>query len=259
MISVVDRASIRFITLSRPERLNALDDEALAELRKLLTQTAAARVRCVVLQGSGPHFCVGRDLRSAAQGEDAEQVLLEQVNPVILALHDLPQPTIAAVRGHAMGIGLGLALACDIVIAAEDARFSSPFAKLGAVLDSGATKFLLDRVGLPVVADMVFAARTVAAAEALALGLLSRVVATAELEAQAEAVAARVAEGPAHAFRLQKTLLRQGASHAVEDVLRQEAHAQGVLARGDEYAEGMRAFREKRAPRFGPLVQADQP
>ncbi|MCR5879633.1 enoyl-CoA hydratase/isomerase family protein [Phenylobacterium sp. J367] len=239
------------IRLARPEKMNALADGDCRALVRLLEDAAGdPAVRCVLITGSGRAFCAGRDISSATAGEDASTILTEVVNPLLQILHDLPQPTIAAVNGAAMGIGLGLALACDIVFAAESARFSSPFARLGAALDSGGHYFLPRRLTPGRTLEMIYTGDVIEGPEALRLGLVDRLTPDRLLEPATEALARRIVEGPQAAFRAQKALIRASETLGLAGVLAEEARIQGELARTSDYAEGVAAFQARRAPQF---------
>lgn len=239
------------IRLAKPEKMNALTEADMDRLAQVFARAAGdANVRCLLLIGLGRAFCAGRDISSAGAGEDAALILRRHVNPMLLALHELPQPTIAAVNGAAMGVGLGLALACDIVYAGESAKFSSPFARLGAALDSGGHYFLPRRLSPGRAMEMIYTGDVIDGAEAVRLGLADRLAPDGVLQAAAVALARRVADGPQAAFQAQKALLGRAGSLSLSEVLEREAELQGDLARTPEYAEGIAAFQARRPPRF---------
>jgi 2-(1,2-epoxy-1,2-dihydrophenyl)acetyl-CoA isomerase len=169
---------------------------------------------------------------------------------MLLSLHEHPKPTIAAVNGAAMGIGLGMALGCDIVFAGENALFSSPFAKIGGALDSGGHYYLPRRLSPGRVFEMIYTADTIAGAEAVRLGLADRLAPDGVLLGAVSTLARRIADGPQAAFRGQKAILRRIDALSLTEVLAEEAKLQGSLSSTPEYAEGIRAFREKRPPNF---------
>lgn len=240
-----------WVTLAKPEKLNALTEADAGELTALLEHVSSDEtVRCLVLTGAGRGFCAGRDISGAREGEDAGEILTGAVNPLIQRLYELPQPTIAAVNGAAMGVGLGLALACDIVLAGESARFSSPFARLGAALDSGGHFFLPRRLPRGRVHEMVYTGEAIDGAEAVRLGLADRLAPDSVLLSTAEDLARRIADGPQDSLRSQKALLRASERYDLSEVLRQEAALQGRLAKTADYAEGVAAFQARRPPVF---------
>jgi 2-(1,2-epoxy-1,2-dihydrophenyl)acetyl-CoA isomerase len=241
------------LTLDRPAALNSLTIPVKVALREALEGLAANHsVRAVILTGAGRAFCAGQDL---AEREEPDAVpldveLRERYNPIIRALRSMGQPVIAAVNGVAAGAGASLAFACDIRIAAEEARFVLAFGRIGLVPDSGATWFLPRLVGPAKAAELALVGDTVDAAEALRIGLVSQVVPADRLPAEARALADRVAEGAPLALALTKEALQRSATITLDDALDGEAKLQGIAGASADHAEGLAAFREKRAPRF---------
>ena len=147
-VDLTIESGVAEIVFNRPAKMNAFDDPMVAEMNARLVKAATAGVRALLIRGEGPAFSAGRDLAGAEPGkEDAETILKTVFNPVIQTIADFPAPTFAAVHGPCLGVGLGIALACDIVYVADDAKVGSPFARIGAVLDSGAHAFLVERIG----------------------------------------------------------------------------------------------------------------
>lgn len=239
------------LRLDRPEKMNAVTPEMTAALGKAIERAAEdTDVRCVLLSAAGRAFCAGRDLESATPGEDAERILADEMNPVIAALYALAKPTVAAVNGAAMGFGLGIALACDVVLAARSARFGVPFAKLGAALDCGGHWLLSQRLPAGRVLEMIYSAAPVGGEMAVQIGLAERCWPDESLYEEGRRFARLCADGPSEAFRGQKRLLRSVASRSLEAVLADEARLQGELARTADYKEGVEAFKQRRAPVF---------
>ncbi|MGD9941990.1 MAG: enoyl-CoA hydratase/isomerase family protein [Burkholderiaceae bacterium] len=239
------------LRLDRPDKMNAVTPGMVAALRSAIDAAAVdAAVRCVLLTAAGRAFCAGRDLSGASGGEDAERILAREMNPVVAALFALPKPTVAAVNGAAMGFGLGLALACDVVYAGASARFGVPFARLGAALDSGGHWLLPRRLPPGRVLEMIFSAEPVDGATAERIGLAERCLPDESLREQARRFAQRCADGPAHAFARQKALLRSAPTLGLDEVLAAEARLQGELAQTADYREGIEAFQQRRAPVF---------
>lgn len=239
------------LRLDRPEKFNAVTPAMTQAIGAAVADaTSDSSIRCLLVTGSGRGFCAGRDLSSAAPGEDAREILATQMNPVIAALYECPKPTIAAVNGAAMGFGLGLALACDIVYAGHSARFAVPFARLGAALDSGGHYLLRSRLPAGRVLQMIYTAESVDGQAAAAIGLADRCCPDTELKAAAMALARTCADGPAQALQRQKALLRQAATLGLRDVLDAEAQLQGELALTADYREGVAAFQAKRKAVF---------
>jgi 2-(1,2-epoxy-1,2-dihydrophenyl)acetyl-CoA isomerase len=241
------------ITLDRPEALNALTVPVKVALREALERLAVDRaVRAVILTGAGRAFCAGQDL-AEREGPDAAPLdveLRERYNPIVLALRAMGQPVIAAINGVAAGAGASIAFACDLRIAAEDARFVLAFGRIGLVPDSGATWFLPRLIGQARAAELALVGDPISADEALRIGLVSRVVPNDELLTEARALADRIATGAPMAVALTKGALERAASTDLETALEGEAKLQGIAGASADHAEGLAAFREKRAPRF---------
>lgn len=239
------------VRLTRPDKMNALTMVEISALRRVFLDSYADDVvRCIVVTGAGRAFCAGRDLADALPNEDGQALLAGHINPMLLSLHEHPKPTIAAVNGAAMGIGLGLALACDIVFAGESALFSSPFAKIGGALDSGGHYYLPRRLSPGRVFEMIYTANRVGGAEAARLGLADLLAPDDGLQSAVSKLARQIAAGPQLAFRGQKAILRRIDALSLSEVMDEEASLQGSLSSTPEYAEGLRAFREKRPANF---------
>lgn len=249
MVTLDDR--VLAIRLNRPDRLNAVTAAMLTDIAQGLERAEKeSEVRCVLLCASGRGFCAGRDLSDAQAGEDAASILAETMNPLIQSLYGLRMPTVAAVNGVAMGFGLGLALACDLVLASRSAKFGVPFARLGGALDCGGHYFLSRRVGANNAMDMIYTAEPVDGQRALAMGLAQRCYDDADLASLSWNIARRLAAGPSGALMRQKQLIRDAARLELPQVLDLEAKLQGDLALTDDYREGLAAFVQKREPRF---------
>lgn len=239
------------IVLNRPDKLNAINRQMIRELHEVLSAAAESEARAVLLRGEGRAFSAGRDLSEAdPANEDAAEVLRNDFAPLMTRIYEFPAPTIAAVQGACMGGGLGLAFACDIVIAAADAQICSPFGRLGAVLDSGGHFHFLHLLGRHLAFELIYTGRRLSGREAAERGLVNRAVAPAELAETARKLALEIAAGPTAAFRLSKHILLKTIGGTWADVLEAEAMAQGDASRTDDYHDGMRAFIEKRAPSF---------
>jgi len=242
------------ITLNRPEVRNALDMTMRRDLEATLTGLDGdAGVRVVVVRGAGEHFCAGGDVKlmrdnpmTAAEGQSR----VEAINRVIMALARFRTPTIAMVDGVAVGAGCNLALACDLVLASDRARFGESFARIGLIPDAGGTYFLPRRVGLARAKELVFTAEIVDAREAERIGLVNRVVPAPDLEAEVYALARRIADGPPQVLAAAKALLDHAPGLDLESALHWEALTQGTMIAAADHREGLRAFFEKRPPRF---------
>ncbi len=241
------------LVLHRPAQLNAMTPEMVDEIRAAVASAATDGSRVLLISAAGRGFCAGRDIAGAEPGqEDGGEVLAGIFNPLMQQVADLPFPTIAAVQGACLGTGLGLALACDVVLAADNAKFGSPFGKIGAVFDSGGHKVFVERLGTAVTFDLIYSGRFLSGAEAAAVGLVSRVVPADELLDTATAYAAGLAAGPVLAFAESKRIVREVADtpSSLAKVLDLEAQAQSRASRTADYVEGFTAFLERRAPVF---------
>jgi 2-(1,2-epoxy-1,2-dihydrophenyl)acetyl-CoA isomerase len=250
-IRVEVASGVATFTLNRPDSLNALNatmrSELLAALKAVRRDDAA---RAVVLTGEGRGFCSGADLQGGSGEREFRRVLTTEYNPLIAAIRDLPKPVIAAVNGVAAGAGVSLALACDLVWAAEEARFIQAFVKIGLVPDSGSTRTLVRALGRHRAAELIFTGEPLSAAEAHAAGLVNRVVPGAELAAAVATLAAALAAGPTRAIGFAKRLINQAEDDSLEASLAMEAGLQELAGRTEDHAEGVAAFGEKREPRF---------
>ncbi len=251
---------VAHVTLNRPEAFNALDLATISRLNEIVETAAADHVRAVLLTGSGPAFCAGGDIKTmltatgeVGRGPEASQAFAEGVGELHRALHGLhrlPKPVIAAVNGAAAGGGVGLMLAADIAWAASSASFTLAFTGIGASPDSGTTFHLPRAVGPKLAAELFFTSRQLSADEALAVGLVSRVLPDDELLPACRKLAARLARGPALAYARVKSLLRSSLASDLETQLESEAREIGNSATTEDFAEGLAAFVQKRRPEF---------
>ena len=240
------------LVLNRPERRNALDGPSRAMLGSALDELEKNPPRALLLRGEGKGFCAGRDLSDAEPLTEDGEAILREMNPLITRLHGLRCPTVAAVQGAALGFGLGLALACDLLVVGEGAKIGSPFAAIGAVLDSGSHQVLCSRIGPARTLELVYTGRFLSAAETVEWGIANAVHPDDELLDSARSLVARIAAGPTTTFLLSKDLVARiaGEGLSLDEVLHAEAAAQGAASRTSDYAEGMTAFLEKRKPAF---------
>jgi enoyl-CoA hydratase/carnithine racemase len=241
------------IVLNRPDKMNALNDAMVAELNECLERAASQGVRALMIRGQGASFCAGRDLADADPGnEDAEAIIESVFNPLIKRIVAFPAPTFAAVHGACLGVGLGLALGCDVAYVADDAKLGSPFARIGAVLDSGGHSFFVSRLGTHRALELIYTGRLLSGTEAAQWGLVNRNLPKEALVEETRKVAAQVAQGPTAAFMQSKRLVRRIDEEGMGlfAVLKCEAQAQGAAGRTADYKEGITAFQQKRAPKF---------
>lgn len=257
MIELIIENGVAEIVLNAPEKLNSLDEDALAELSDAYDDAASAaadgRVRALLLRGEGRAFCAGRDISGVEpETDDAVAYLDGLVTPLLKKMSAFPAPTFAAAHGACLGVGLGLLIATDVVYVADSAKIGSPFAKLGATLDSGGHWLFTERLGAHRTLDLIYTADLMSGADAVASGLFSRAFPAEELLRATRATVERVAQGATGAFRASKELVasirdrRLGLWESVGD----ENAAQGQLCSSADYAEGFRAFQEKRMPVF---------
>ena len=250
-----ERDGVARLTLNRPERLNSFNGAMHAEVRDALAHIAAGASRVLVLTGAGRGFCAGQDLgdRQVAAGgarPDLGESIERNYKPLVLALTTLPVPTIAAVNGVAAGAGASLALACDLVVAAKSASFIQAFSRLGLVPDSGATWFLPRLVGTARALGLAMLAERLPAEDAARWGLIWRCVEDAEFQAAVDRLAGELAAAPTRGLVRTREAMHGSATCPLAAQLDVERDLQRELGYTDDYAEGVAAFAEKRAPRF---------
>ncbi|WP_280382642.1 enoyl-CoA hydratase/isomerase family protein [Nocardia wallacei] len=241
------------LTLNRPHRKNAVTRDLWAALGDTFHQVAHGRgVRAVVLTGAGGAFCSGADISDAAGVDEFPDPSREMraINETVQQLHDLPVPTIAKVRGVAAGAGWNLALGCDLVVAAPDARFCQIFARRALSLDCGGSWLLPKLVGLQQAKRLALLADMIGAEEAHSLGLVTWVQPDDTLDKFVDELAARLAAGPPMALAQTKALLNDGTDRTLREALANEAKAQAINLSGADVIEAFAAFAEKREPVF---------
>ena len=244
---------VAHIVLDNPAKLNALDEAALRELDAAYAEAEASGVRALVLRGEGRAFCAGRDISGVdPRDDDVMGYLAGVVTPLLKRMSAFPAPTFAAAHGACLGVGLGLLIATDVVYVAESAKIGSPFAALGATLDSGGHALFYERLGAHRTLDLIYTGRLMTGAEAVTAGLFSRVFPDEELTAATIEAAERAARGATQAFRASKELVRQLRDERLGlwESMDAENAAQAALCDTADYREGFAAFQEKRAPKF---------
>lgn len=243
--------AVATITLARPDSLNALNAELRHELGAALRAVAREDdVRAVVLTGDGRGFCAGADLRGGEAEREFRRVLTDEYNPIVTAIRELPKPVIASVNGVAAGAGVSLALACDLVYAAEEARFIWAFVRIGLVPDAGSTRTLVRTLGRHRAAQLIFGGEPLGAVEARAAGLVNVVVPAARLADTVRAAALVLAAAPTRAIALAKRAIGHAEDAGLAASLAYEAGLQELAGRTADHAEGIAAFTERREPRF---------
>lgn len=250
--------AVAWIRLNRPERLNAMTEQL---AREAVAALGVARedpgIRCVVVTGEGRGFCAGQDLTEfrgelerGAPTRDIAEHLRRGYNRLVTALVELPKPVVAGVNGVAAGAGLSLALACDVRIASDAATFTQAFVKVGLVPDSGGNWLLPRAVGFAKALELSITGDRIDAAEALRVGLVNRVVPADRFPEELASYAGNLASLPTRAIGATKRLLTEAAASTLAEVLEREAVAQAQQAGTEDFLEGVRAFIEKRPPRF---------
>jgi 2-(1,2-epoxy-1,2-dihydrophenyl)acetyl-CoA isomerase len=242
------------LTLNRPDRLNSFNETLHTSLARALDEIAADDdCRAVLLTGAGRGFCAGQDLSDPATrgaAPDLGKTIEDFYNPLIRRLHRLPKPIVCAVNGVAAGAGANIALACDLVLAARSAKFIQAFAKIGLIPDSGGTYFLPRLVGMARARGLALLGEPLSADEAAAWGLIWKVVDDDKLRDEAEALTAHLATQPTQGLALIKQALDASANNDLDAQLDLERDLQRRAGSTPDYAEGTRAFLEKRKPNF---------
>jgi 2-(1,2-epoxy-1,2-dihydrophenyl)acetyl-CoA isomerase len=244
------------ITLNRPDVLNSFTMPMAAELQQALRVCAENEdVRAVLLTGAGRAFCAGQDLSEAAPADGSPappiaEIVRRTYNPSVRGIRAMEKPVVAAVNGVAAGAGANLALACDVVLAAETASFVQAFAKIGLIPDTGGTFFLPRLVGLARATALAFFGDKLSAADAHAMGMIYRVVESSRLLDEARSIARRLATLPTRGLGLTKRAFNQSLANDLDAQLEVEAELQAEAAGTADFAEGVRAFLEKRQPTF---------
>lgn len=254
MLTLKIENNIATITLNRPDVYNAFNDELSYQLQDALKKVEKdEQVRAIVLTGAGKAFCSGQDLKAAQKNSGPRNLgesLHKRYNPIIRAIRNMPKPVICRLNGVAAGAGCSLALACDVIIASENASMIEIFINIALVLDSGSSYFLPRTVGYHRAFELASKATKLSAAEALELGLINKVVKPEELDAVVQAEAEFYAGAPTKAIGLLKKMLTKGMTENLDAVLDYEAYCQEIAGNSSDNAEGITAFLEKRKPVF---------
>ena len=262
-VIVQRRGAVLEIVLNRPAVLNAANREMIGELAAAAAEAAQdAASRVVLLRGAGSHFCAGGDINmfgelislEPAAREQALHAIVDTLHPLLITLRQMPKPVVVAAQGAAAG--LSLVLAADLAIAAEDCVFASGYIHLGTSPDGGMTMTLPRIVGLKRAAELMLLGDRFDARRALELGLVNRLVPPAALEAEAMALATRLASGPTHAYGRTKALLEASVGQMLNAQLGRETESFAACAATEEFVEGVRAFLEKRRPDFSEARQS---
>jgi 2-(1,2-epoxy-1,2-dihydrophenyl)acetyl-CoA isomerase len=244
------------LQLNRPDRMNAWSNQFSLDLLSAVREVSEdPEIRAVAITGAGRAFSSGADLKEAAEEAergpiDVYRVLTERYHPIITGIRRMPKPVVAAVNGPAVGIGFSLALACDLVVAAESAYFMLAFANIGLVPDGGSSLFVPSRVGFARAAELALLGERLDARKAFDWGLVNRVWPDEEFGAQTAALLDQLASGATKSYAGTKRQLNRWLYEHMDDQLEFEAQIQREMAGSGDFAEGIMAFAEKRAPRF---------
>ena len=253
MIDLTIADDVATVVLNAPAKLNALDEQALGELDAAYVEAETAGVRALVLRGEGRAFCAGRDIAGVdPRDDDVMGYLGGLVTPLLQRMSRFPAPTFAVAHGACLGVGLGLLIATDVVYVAESAKVGSPFAALGATLDSGGHALFLDRLGAHKTLDLIYTGRLMSGAEAVSSGLFSRVFPDDDVVQAATEAAAAAARGATAASLASKELIARIRDERLTlwESVGVENAAQAALCDTEDYREGFAAFQEKRKPEF---------
>jgi 2-(1,2-epoxy-1,2-dihydrophenyl)acetyl-CoA isomerase len=248
---VTEEAGVGLITLNRPTLMNALNTQMRAEILHAV-RDLGGRMRVLVITGAGRAFCSGQDLGGGLPVDqlDLERILREEYEPMLRAIADCPAPVIAAVNGAAAGAGANLALAADVVIAAQSAVFLQAFTRIGLIPDAGGTYWLPRQVGFARAMGQALFAEKVTAREAATMGMIWEAVDDAAFEDHWRGRAAQLAQGPGVAYRALKQAMRASLQNNFDQQLALEAQLQGECGKSRDFLEGVMAFLEKRPARF---------
>ncbi len=247
------KGTIAYITLNRPDVFNAFDDQQSYDLQAALKEVKKdAEVRVVVLTGAGKAFCSGQDLKAIAgsKNRSLSDSLYKRYNPIIKAMRELPKPIICRLNGVAAGAGASLALACDFIVAHENASLIEVFVNVGLVPDSGSSYFLPKAISPARAFEMATMAPKIKAAQALEWGLINRVCNDDNFDATIEQIASYYASAPTKSIGMIKQMLNKAAHSDLDTMLQYEAYCQEIAGRSEDYKEGVAAFNEKRKAEF---------
>jgi len=245
--------NIATITLNRPDKLNSFNREMALLMHNKLDECASLKeVRCVYITGAGKGFCAGQDLAEVVDpnGPGMQKILSEQYNPIITRIRNMPKPVVAAVNGVAAGAGANMALACDIVVAAESASFIQAFSKIGLIPDSGGTYHLPRLIGFQRASALMMLGDKVSATDALQMGMLYKVFADVTFIDESKKISSVLAQLPTTALAYIKHVLNRSVVNNLETQLLVEDEYQQKAAATNDFTEGVQAFLEKRLPNF---------
>jgi 2-(1,2-epoxy-1,2-dihydrophenyl)acetyl-CoA isomerase len=255
-ILAAQESAVLTITMNRPEVLNAFNELMLEEMIAVVEAASQdTAVRCLVITGAGRAFGAGQDISVFAEASARSEALdvgerLQQYHKLVNLIHDMPKPVIAAIHGIATGISLNIALACDLRIAADNARFIEAFARIGLIPDAGGAYFLPRLIGLAKALEMALLTDEVSAIEAERLGLINKCVPIAEFESETRTLAQRLASGPTRTYSYIKKLFYSALDQNLPGVLALERKLQATAVTTEDHHEGVSAFLQKRHPKY---------
>lgn len=241
------------ITLNRPDVFNAFNEQLSKDVNDALKAVSKDKsVRVLVISGSGKAFCSGQDLKDIAGKKDRSlsESLYKRYNPMIRAIRNLPIPVVCKLNGVAAGAGCSLALACDMIVASENASLIEVFVNVGLVLDSGSSYFLPKLLGYSRAFELSTLGSKVTAQQALEWGVVNRVAKAEDLDAEVDKLTQYYAQAPTKAIGLMKKMLQKSYTASLDEMLEYEAYCQEIAGRSNDYREGVTAFNEKRKPKF---------
>jgi len=249
---VENKGGIMNITLNRPENLNAFSPDMITRLRGAINDAKHDdRIRVVTISGSGRSFSAGGDVKGMGNSNPLETYEhIGHLNDLILSMRDLEKPIIAAVHGYAAGAGFNLAMACDMVLAAEDSKFVLSFSKVGLISDGGGLYFLTRLIGPYRAKELLFSAEPITVEHAHSLGIVNHIYPLDEFPEKVHEFAAKIASGPSKAYGFIKKIADQSLNSTLAEILEQERATQAMLTSTEDHKEGVHAFKEKRHPNF---------
>lgn len=244
---------VMHLSLNRPDSLNAFSPEMITGLKDAITRAKRDEtIRVVTISGSGRSFSAGGDVKTMGESNPIKTYEhIGELNELILSMRDLEKPIIAAVHGFAAGAGFNLALACDMILAAEGSKFVLSFSKVGLISDGGGLYFLPRLIGPYRAKELLFSAEPIMANEAHSLGIVNHIYPLDEFEERVNKFAANIAEGPAKAYGFIKKIADQSLNSSLDEILEQERITQATVVSTKDHQEGVQAFKEKRQPNFG--------
>ncbi|MDQ0217303.1 enoyl-CoA hydratase [Peribacillus cavernae] len=244
--------SIMNLTLNRPDSLNAFSPDMIVGLQSAIKEAETnPEVRVIVLSGAGRSFTAGGDVKTMGRSSaTATYDHIGRLNQLILAMKETEIPIIAAIHGFAAGAGFNLALACDLIIAAEDSKFALSFSQVGLISDGGGSYFVPRLLGPHLAKQFFFSAEPVPAQRLYELGVINHVVPLEKLEEETISLATRLAQGPTKAYGMMKKLISHSFTASLEEILEQERITQTMMVTTEDHQEGIAAFKEKRKPVF---------